>query len=77
MAGQVALDVDPVTTNPTAHVGDRVRLVVIHGKYTHLEPGTTGTERFVDDWATVHVSWDNGIRLGLVAGDGDRFELLS
>ena len=32
-------------------------------------PGTEGTVLYVDDTATVHVSWDNGSSLGAVYGE--------
>ena len=40
-----------------------------------IEPGTRGTVRHVDDIGTVHVDFDNGRRLGLVAGE-DSFHKL-
>lgn len=53
---------------------DRVRLVVMNDQYTHIPPGTLGTVIMVDDFGTVHVQWDNGSRLGVVADAGDRIE---
>jgi hypothetical protein len=46
-----------------------------------LTPGSLGTIRFVDDLGTVHVDWDNGMRLGCVVGQvgsrrRDRLEVL-
>lgn len=46
-----------------------------------LEPGILGTIRSVDDLGTVHVEWDNGVRLGCIvvqAGSErpDRLEVL-
>jgi hypothetical protein len=43
--------------------------------YTELKPGVRGTVDFVDDMGTIHVSWDNGSQLGLVAGE-DQYKLL-
>jgi hypothetical protein len=53
-----------------------VRLVRCTDPYTRLHPGDEGTIAFVDDWGTLHVSWDSGSRLGLVPGE-DAWELLS
>lgn len=33
-----------------------------------VPPGTEGTVQSTDDTGTVHVEWDNGSRLGLIAG---------
>jgi hypothetical protein len=57
-------------------VGDRVRLVHCDDPHTRLEPGELGTVSSVDDLGTVHVAWDSGTRLGLVAEAGDRFEVI-
>ncbi len=56
-------------------VGTRVRLVSCSDPYTTLPPGTYGTVRLVDDMGTVHVAWDNGSSLGMVAGY-DRYEVV-
>lgn len=37
--------------------------------FVHMEPGTLGTVRLVDDMGTVHVNWDNGLSLGAVLED--------
>jgi hypothetical protein len=57
-------------------LGARVRLVHCDDPDTRLERGTLGTVRFVDDMGTVHVDWDDGSHLGLVARAGDRFEVV-
>jgi hypothetical protein len=57
-------------------VGQRVRLVRLCDPYTELRPGIEGTVRFVDDMGTVHVNWDSGARLGLVAEAGDLWEVI-
>lgn len=56
--------------------GRRIRLVHCSDPYTLLAPGTLGTADFVDDMGTLHVRWDDGSRLGLIAADGDRWEVL-
>lgn len=60
----------------TATVGDRVRLVRCTDEYTRLRPGELGTVSFIDDTGTVHVDWDSGSKLGLVAEAGDRYEIV-
>lgn len=40
-----------------------------------VPPGTQCTVKSLDDTGTVHVEWDNGSRLGLIAGQ-DEWELL-
>jgi Domain of unknown function (DUF4314) len=57
---------------PGIAVGDRVRLVACTDEHTRLEPGALGTVSFIDDLGTVHVAWDSGARLGMVAEAGDR-----
>jgi len=47
-------------------VGKRVRFVHSDDQYTKLKEGDLGTVRFVDDFGTVHVKWDNGSSLGLL-----------
>lgn len=54
--------------------GDRVRLIHCDDPYTRLRPGTEGTVVHVDDGGTVHVRWDTGSTLGLVAEAGDQWE---
>ena len=48
--------------------GTRVELVSMEDPYSKLKPGDRGTVKFVDDTATVHVSWDCGSSLGVVYG---------
>jgi len=56
--------------------GRRVRLLSCADPYTTLTPGTEGVISFVDDVGTVHVKWDNGSSLGLIAGE-DRWEYVN
>lgn len=56
--------------------GRRVRLVRTNDIHTRLVPGTEGTVAFVDDLGTVHVKWDDGSSLGMVAEAGDAFDLI-
>ena len=47
--------------------GRRVRFVAFGEPDRRLlEPGTLGTIRSVDGLGTVHVEWDNGVRLGCI-----------
>lgn len=43
-----------------------------------LTPGLTGTVHHVDDMGTVHVGWDNGMRLGMIVAPprGERADLI-
>lgn len=56
--------------------GKRVRLVRCADPFTRLTPGALGTVTLVDGVGTVHVRWDDGHQLGLVADAGDQFEVL-
>lgn len=56
--------------------GRRIRLDHCSDKWTLLVPGTLGTADFVDDMGTLHVHWDDGSHLGLIAADGDRWTVL-
>lgn len=49
--------------------GDRVRLIHCSDPYTTMPYGALGTVMFIDDMGTVHVKWDNGAALGLIAGE--------
>jgi hypothetical protein len=55
--------------------GKRIELVSTTDPYTSLKPGDKGTVDFVDDIGTVHVTWDNGSKLGLVPGE-DQFKIM-
>lgn len=57
-------------------VGQRVRLVSCSDPYTLLKAGEEGTVKFIDDWGTVFVNWDNGSSLGMIEEAGDRFEVI-
>jgi len=59
-------------STPMFKVGDRVALVHCADEYTRLRPGEVGTVSFVDSVGTVHVDWDSGSTLGMVAEAGDR-----
>jgi hypothetical protein len=63
-----------MTPNPLE--GRRVRLIRCSDPYTRLTPGVEGVVTFVDAVGTVHVTWDDGHRLGLVADDGDQWQVL-
>jgi hypothetical protein len=56
---------------PGYQQGDRVRLVACTDEHTRLRPGDLGTVGFVDSLGTVHVAWDSGARLGMIAAAGD------
>lgn len=56
--------------------GKRLRLVICTDPHTVLPPGLEGTADFFDALGTLHVSWDNGSRLGLVSDAGDRWTWL-
>ena len=56
--------------------GDRVRLLSTSDQHVKIEEGAEGTVEFVDDWGTVHVRFDDGTTLGLVA-DEDAYELVA
>lgn len=45
----------------------RVELVHTSDPYTSLKPGSQGTVTLVDALGTVHVKWDSGQTLGLIA----------
>ena len=49
--------------------GDRIVLVECKDPYTRLQPGAMGTVHHVDAIGTVHVDWDDGHMLGLIAGE--------
>ncbi len=51
--------------------GTRVELVSMDDPYSKLKPGDRGTVKFVDDTATVHVSWDRGSSLGVIYGEDE------
>jgi hypothetical protein len=48
--------------------GDRVELVdVSHDVRFGLAVGDRGTVEFTDSLGTIHVQWDNGKRIGIIA----------
>lgn len=48
--------------------GTRIELISMDDPYSKLTPGCKGTVKYVDDMATIHVSWDNGSSLGVIYG---------
>lgn len=56
--------------------GKRVRLTRCSDPFTRMSPGEEGVVTYVDDFGTVHVSWDCGSSLGLVYREDD-FEVVS
>jgi hypothetical protein len=59
-----------------AKPGDRIRLLSTSDPHVELPEGVEGTVDFVDAMGTVHVSFEDGTKLGLVA-DEDSFELVA
>jgi len=57
--------------------GKRVRLLACSDPHTSLRSGDEGTVQFVDDAGTLHVNWDTGSTLGLIASEGDRWEYIN
>ncbi len=68
------VDQDALSPSLSWLQGRRVRLISCDDPRTRLQPGTRGLVTFVDGLNTVHVSWDDGTRLGLIP-DVDRWEL--
>lgn len=60
----------------TEVAGVRVRLDHTDDLYTTLRPGDEGTVRFIDSTGTIHVRWDDGSTLGLIAAAGDHWTVL-
>lgn len=59
-----------------ATAGDRVRLLHTTDEYTALRAGALGTVQSTDSLGTLHVTWDEGSSLGLIAGE-DRWETVT
>jgi hypothetical protein len=55
------------------YVGKRVRLLYSSDPFTKLSKGDEGTVTDIDDLGTIHVKWDSGSSLGLVAEDNWEF----
>jgi len=55
--------------------GIRIRLLEMNDPYHPVEPGTLGKVESVDDAGNIHMLWDNGRTLALVA-EADRFEIV-
>lgn len=54
----------------------RVRFISSDDRFTKLKNGDMGIVKSVDDFGTVHISWDNGSVLGMIREAGDRFEVV-
>ena len=59
--------------NMLTYVGKRVRLLYSSDPFTKLSKGDEGTVTDIDDLGTIHVKWDSGSSLGLVAEDNWEF----
>ena len=46
--------------------GTRIEVIAMGDDPSPIEPGTKGTVEVVDDMGTVHCTFDNGRRLGLI-----------
>lgn len=46
--------------------GTRIEVIEMSDDPRPIEPGTKGTVEVVDDMGTVHCTFDNGRRLGLI-----------
>jgi hypothetical protein len=57
-----------------ALIGRRVKIISLSTKERFIRPGSRGTVQVIDDAGTIHVHWDNGHNLGLLAGD--KFRIL-
>ena len=55
--------------------GTRIELDYMGDDPRPIEPGTKATVRTVDDLATVHCTFDNGRRMGLIPGE-DSFHII-
>jgi hypothetical protein len=56
-------------------IGKKIELIRTTDPFTSLKPGDRGVVESVDGIGTVHVKWENGSCLGLVADAGDRWKL--
>ena len=56
--------------------GTRIELVMMGSDPRPIEPGTRGTVDHVDDLGTIHCSFDNGRRLGIIPEE-DSFRVLT
>ena len=61
----------------THQAGQRIRLVHTDDPYTGLKPGDLGTVLYPDRAGALHVDWDTGSRLSLLADQGDRWEVVT
>ena len=65
-----------IAHDPEPSIGDRIELEYTTDPYTELAPGARGTVTMIDSLGTVHVRWDSGSTLGMVANE-DRFKLVA
>lgn len=56
--------------------GTRIKCEMMKDNFNPIPSGTLGRVRNVDDAGTIHMLWDNGSTLGLVA-DEDIFEIIA
>ena len=55
--------------------GSRIHLIRMGDDPRPIEPGTLGTVDRVDDIGTIHCTFNNGRRLGIIPGE-DEYEIL-
>jgi hypothetical protein len=60
---------------PVVDEGDRVELIKMAHDPDPIPQGSQGTVTLVDDWGTIHVTWDSGRNLGLIPGH-DRWRVI-
>lgn len=55
--------------------GTRIELIQMDDPYATLQPGDRGVVDFIDDADVIHMKWDNGSTLGLLA-DVDEYKII-
>lgn len=55
--------------------GTRIKCILMNDNIHPVPKGTLGTINYVDDAGTIHMKWDNGSSLGLIA-DEDYIEVI-